>query len=69
MNRQQIDEVLQLAFSKSKKVTIQSNIKDKNGHYYNNLVGNFKGFADVKNLYIDDKPIEWEIIRNISIVD
>ena len=69
MNRQQIDEVLQLAFSKSKKVTIQLNIKDKNGHYYNNLVGNFKGFADVKNLYIDDKPIAWEIIRNISIVD
>ena len=69
MNRQQIDEVLQLAFSKSKKVTIQLNIKDENGHYYNNLVGNFKVFADVKYLYIDDKPIEWEIIRNISIVD
>lgn len=69
MNRKKIDDVLQLAFIKSKKVTIQLNMKDEHGHYYNNLVGNFTGFADLENLYIDDKPIEWRSVRNISIID
>lgn len=69
MNRKEIDDVLQFAFIKSKKVTIQLNNKDENGHYYNNLVGSFRGFADLKYLYIDDKPIEWGLVRNISIVD
>ncbi len=69
MNRKEIDDVLQLAFIKSLKVTIQLNIKDENGHYYNNLDGYFRGFADFKYLYINDKPIEWELVRNISIID
>ncbi|NLC54690.1 MAG: hypothetical protein GX769_02250 [Erysipelothrix sp.] len=69
MNRKEIDDVLQLAFIKSKKVTIQLNMIDEHGHYYNNLVGNFRGFADLEYLYIDDKPIKWGLVRNISIVD
>ena len=69
MSRKEIDDVLQLAFTKSLKVTIQLNIKDEHGHYYASLNGKFIGFASLEHLYIDDKPIEWEIIRNISIVD
>ena len=69
MNRKEIDDVLQLAFIKSKKVTIQLNMKDEYGHYYNNLVGNFRGFADLEYLYIDHKPVEWGLVRNIKIVD
>lgn len=67
MSRREIDEILQLAYRTAKRVTIQLNQTDEYGNYYANLVGDFKGFADADYLYINDKPIEWNMIRNIQI--
>lgn len=69
MNRQEIDEVLQIAFLKSKKISIQLNVKDEYEHYVDNIVGNFKGYADRIYLYVDDKAVEWNLIRNVSLVE
>lgn len=67
MSRREIDEILQLAYRTTKRVMIQLNQTDEYGNYYANLVGDFKGFADADYLYINDKPIEWNMIRNIQI--
>lgn len=67
MDRNEIDKVLQLAFLKSKTISIQLNIKDEFGNYGDNLIGMFKGYADSSHLYINDKPIKWDLVRNISI--
>ena len=67
MIREEIDEILQYAFLKSKKISIQLNMKDDLGHYYDNIIGSFKGYADTDYLYIDNYRIEWNLIRNIRL--
>lgn len=69
MSRVEIDEVLQLAFLKSKKVSVQLNERDSNGKLYDNIVEYFKGFTDFEGLYIGDVYIEWDLIRNIRVLD
>lgn len=69
MSREEIDEVLQYAFLKTKKVSIQLNNKDFYGNLSKNIEGYFKGFADYECLYIDDISIEWDLVRNIRIIE
>lgn len=69
MSREAIDEVLQIAFMKSKRVSIQLNEKDHHGKYLDNLEGDFHGFADSDYLYINDRPLSWDLIRNIQLID
>lgn len=67
MSREEIDEVLQVAFLKSLKVTIQLNVYDIYNNIIDSISGSFAGYADKDYLYIDDTAIEWELIRHISI--
>lgn len=69
MDRNEIDEILQLAFLKTLKVSVQLNEKDENGNYYDNITGYFKGFADSEFVYIEHTAILWESIRNIQLFD
>lgn len=69
MSRDDMDKVLQEAFLKSKKVSIQLNMKDDFGNYFDSLVGKFEGYADSEFIYIESKSIAWHLIRNISLVD
>lgn len=66
MARQEIDAVLQYAFLKSKKVSIQLNTRDDFGNLMDSIVGSFTGFADETYLTIDNHEIEWDMIRNIK---
>ncbi len=67
MSRIEIDNVLQEAFLKSKKVEIQLNTRDSFGNLMDNIVGKFEGFADNTTLFLDTTCIKWEDIRNIKI--
>lgn len=67
MSRVEIDNVLQEAFLKSKKVEIQLNIRDQFGNLLESVVGKFEGFADETTLYLDTTDVLWEDIRNIKI--
>ena len=67
ISRKEIDKVLQYAFLKSKRISIQLNERNELGHYKENIIGYFKGFADAKYLYVEDEAIEWITIRNISV--
>lgn len=67
MSREEIDEVLQYAFLKSKTISIQENKYNELGFIADSIVGKFQGYADRRYLYIDDKPIEWELVRNIEV--
>lgn len=69
MKREDIDKVLQSAFLKSKNVSVQLNIKDKLGHYQDNIIGKFDGLADGEFVYINNVAIEWVLIRNIALVE
>ena len=69
MSREAIDKILQYAFLKSKRITIQLNVKDDMGNLQENIEGDFKGFADFDCVYVNDEPIEWDLIRNIAIVE
>ncbi len=69
MNRTEIDEVLQYAFLKSKKVSIQLNVRDKNNRLIENIVGIFNGYSDRNHLYLSDKKIPWTMIHNIAIIE
>ena len=68
MSREEIDEVLQIAFTKSKRVSIQLNVYDLYNRIEDNIEGTFTGFADTDNLYIDDEAISWELIRNVKLI-
>lgn len=46
MSRDDMDKILQVAFLKSKKVSIQLNVKDDFGNYFDSVVGQFEGYAD-----------------------
>lgn len=66
MTRDEIDKVLQLAFLKSKEISIQLNHRDENGNLLDNLVGPFEGMADEEYLYLGDASVSWDSIRNVS---
>ncbi|AMC93725.1 hypothetical protein AOC36_06930 [Erysipelothrix larvae] len=68
MSREEIDHVLQHAFLKSKKVSIQMNIRDHDDHLIENVIGKFEGFSDSEFLYIDGQELAWELIRNVQIL-
>ncbi|WP_236261871.1 hypothetical protein [Erysipelothrix urinaevulpis] len=67
MTQAEIDDVLQIAFLKTKSVSIQLNLYDDKDRLYPTIEGVFSGYADCENLYIEDQDIAWEIIRNIQI--
>lgn len=69
MSRSEIDEVLQYAFLKTKKISIQLNDRDENESLLNNLEGYFQGNVDSQSMYLQDQPINWESIRNIKICE
>lgn len=69
MSRDDMDKVLQEAFLKSKKVSIQLNMKDDFGNYFDSVVGKFEGYADSEFIYIESNAIAWHLIRNISLAD
>ncbi|QIK68787.1 hypothetical protein G7062_00155 [Erysipelothrix sp. HDW6C] len=68
MSREEMDDVLQIAFLKSLKVEIQLSIRDENDRLLDSLTGSFSGMADADNVFINDIPIAWEHIRNIRIL-
>lgn len=67
MEREEIDEVLQFALLKSKILIIQLNVHDKYDNIIDIIEGKFQGFSDRQYLYIDNNPIEWELIRNVRL--
>lgn len=69
MSRMEIDEVLQYAFLKTKKVSIQLNMKDENDNYLDNIIGSFNGYADTQYLYLSNYRVQWDFIRNIAIIE
>lgn len=69
MSRQEMDEVLQKAFLKRKKISIQTNLYDEHDRLLDSISGYFTGSADCFNLYFSGKSIPWEYIRNIQIVE
>lgn len=69
MSMEEIDKVLQVAFLKSKKVSIQLNIKDEMGNYGENLIGTFDGSVQGEYVYVNRMPLEWDWIRHIAVLD
>lgn len=69
MSRESIDHILQLAFLKSKIISIQLNTQDSLGNHFENIEGKFEGIADETNLYLGNIAIEWDSIRNVSIIE
>lgn len=69
MEREEIDAVLQLAFLKSKAISIQVNIMDDHQRLKESVIGKFEGMADASFFYVEDYAISWEIVRNVSIVE
>lgn len=69
MSRIEIDKVLQLAFLKAKRVSIQLNDRDKNDMLLDSIVGTFEGIADEEYLYLEARAIAWDRIRNVRIKD
>ena len=68
MTREEIDVVLQLAFLKSKSISIQYNDRDDKGNLRKSITGAFRGISDEEFLYLDDGYIPWESIRNVKIL-
>lgn len=69
MDRKDQDQILQLAFLKSKLVSVQLDHRDENGHLFDSIEGPFVGMADQDYLYINDHALAWDSIRNIRIID
>ncbi|WZU01374.1 hypothetical protein MGH68_18410 [Erysipelothrix sp. D19-032] len=69
MEREEIDAVLQLAFLKSKVISIQVNIMDDHQRLKESVIGKFEGMADASFFYVEDYAISREIVRNVSIVE
>lgn len=69
MSREEIDEVLQFAFLKSKQISVQYNDRDEKGNLRESITGAFKGISDEEFIYMDDGYIPWESIRNIKILE
>ena len=67
MSREEIDEVLQYAFLKSKPISIQVNKYNDLGFIADSIVGKFEGFEDTDYIYINQIRIGWSIIRNVRI--
>lgn len=65
--RLEMDNILQLAFLKSKVISIQTNKRNELGSLLDSIEGKFEGFANEEFLYINDMPIAWDDIRNISL--
>lgn len=68
MDREAIDSVLQLALLKSLRVSVQTNHKDDWDQLLPSIQGSFQGYADDQCFYLDDYEIEWEWVRNVSII-
>lgn len=67
--RLEMDNILQFAFLKSKTVSIQTHDRDNLGSLQDSTLGKFEGFANEEFVYINDTPITWDNIRNISLLD
>lgn len=68
MTREAMDDVLQLAFVKSRTILVQVNLRDENQNLMDPVVGKFEGYADDQYLYINHTAIAWDVIRHIAIV-
>ena len=69
MSRSEMDSVLNRAFTKQKKVSVQRNLYDDHDRLLESLEGSFQGFADHKCFYLDMVAISWDLVRNISIIE
>lgn len=69
MARDAMDQTLQLAFLKQKKVSIQTINRDELGNLGPSITGKFEGLADESNLYLGMHVIPWITIRNIQIIE
>lgn len=67
--RLEMDNILQYAFLKSKSISIQTHDRDELGLLQDSITGKFEGFANEDFVYINDFPIHWDNIRNISIIE
>lgn len=68
MSMEEVDKVLQEAFMKSKRISIQLNQRDDLGALYPNIEGIFQGFFDDEQMYLEELAIPWSSIRNIRII-
>lgn len=69
MTRVEMDHVLQKAFLKSLRISIQLTTRDEMGKLSDNITGSFLGYADEHYMYLEEYEIPWDSIRNISIID
>lgn len=68
MTREEIDLVLQEAYTYRKPITMQLNRRDEIGRLDDNIEGYFQGIADSEYLYIDGIGYEWEDVINVKII-
>ena len=68
MSRLEIDNILQIAFLKSRKIEIQLNTRDSFGNLLDSITGTFEGYADDTTLFLDSVDIQWGDIRNIKLL-
>ncbi|OJG58523.1 hypothetical protein RV07_GL002874 [Enterococcus malodoratus] len=69
LSREEIDIVLSESFLKRKEVTLQLNIVDEFGRLVDEISGYFSGEAYQDYFVFEDQKIDWQDVRNVSIVD
>lgn len=67
MTQEEMDLVLQHAFTKSCRISIQVNLRDENNNLIDTITGSFTGYSDHMYLYVENNVISWDVIRNISL--
>ncbi|MBK2401627.1 hypothetical protein GTU75_01285 [Erysipelothrix rhusiopathiae] len=68
MTREEMDSVLQHAFTKSCRISIQVNIRDGNNRLIDTITGSFTGYSDYMYLYVGNNIVSWDVIRHITIL-
>ncbi|KAF1297492.1 hypothetical protein BAU15_07190 [Enterococcus sp. JM4C] len=69
MSLEEINDVLTLAFLKTKAVSIQLNKRDEFGRPLESIEGFFSGQFQEESLLIDETAIFWEDIRHIQLIE
>ena len=68
MSEQEIGEVLHIARIKNKSVAIQIEAVDRDGSYYDDIIGHLKG-SDSLGVYVGNEKVHYDEIRNVELVD
>lgn len=69
MSREEIDIILSESFLKHKEVRLQLNIVDEFGRLIDETSGYFTGESYQDYFVLGDQKIDWQDVRNVSIVD